>query len=77
MVGPSRFTSSELVGARPSLGRPAGLPDIVLLLATIGLRWGEMAALRVRYIDLGRGRLMVARSATDGDRLRPGEPFRV
>jgi hypothetical protein len=31
-------------------------PDIVLLLATTGL-WGEMAALRVRDIDLGRGRI--------------------
>jgi integrase len=39
-------------------------PEIVLLLATTGLRWGEMAALRVRDIDLGRGRLMVARSAS-------------
>lgn len=28
-------------------------PDIVLLLATTGLRWGEVAALRVRDIDSG------------------------
>ena len=28
-------------------------PDIVLLLATTGLRWGAMAALRARHIDLG------------------------
>lgn len=39
-------------------------PDIVLLLATIGLRWGEMAALRVRDIDFGRGRIRVERSAS-------------
>lgn len=39
-------------------------PDIVLLLATTGLRWGEMAALRVRDIDLGRGRIRVERSAS-------------
>jgi integrase len=41
-------------------------PDIVLLLATTGLRWGEMAALCVRDIDLGRGRgrIRVERSAS-------------
>lgn len=39
-------------------------PDIVLLLATTGLRWGEMAALRVRDIDLARGRIRVERSAS-------------
>jgi integrase len=39
-------------------------PDIVLLLATTGLRWGEMAALRVRDIDLGRGRIHIERSAS-------------
>jgi integrase len=39
-------------------------PAIVLLLATTGLRWGEMAALRVRDIDLGRGRIRVERSAS-------------
>lgn len=39
-------------------------PDIVLLLATTGLRWGEMAALRVRDVDLGRGRIRVERSAS-------------
>jgi integrase len=39
-------------------------PDIVLLLATTGLRWGEMAALRVRDIDLGRARIRVERAAS-------------
>ena len=39
-------------------------PDIVLLLATTGLRWGELAALRVRDVDLGRGRIRVERSAS-------------
>jgi integrase len=38
-------------------------PDIVLLVATTG-RWGEMAALRVRDIDLERGRIRVERSAS-------------
>jgi integrase len=40
-------------------------PDIVLLLATTGLRWGEMAALRVRDIDLG-----VPASASSGQHRR-------
>jgi len=39
-------------------------PDIVLLLATTGLRWGEMAALRFRDIDLGRSRIRIERSAS-------------
>lgn len=39
-------------------------PDIVWLLATTGLRWGEMAALRIRDIDLGRGRIRIERSAS-------------
>ncbi|WP_253869947.1 site-specific integrase [Mycobacterium sp. 1164966.3] len=38
--------------------------EIVLLLATTGLRWGEMAALRVRDVDLSRGRIRVERSAS-------------
>ena len=47
-----------------SLADESKHPDIVLLLATTGLRWGEMAALRVRDIDLGRGRIRVERSAS-------------
>jgi integrase len=39
-------------------------PEIVLLLSTTGLRWGEMVALRVRDIDLGRSRIRVERSAS-------------
>ncbi len=47
-----------------SLADESKHPDIILLLATTGLRWGEMAALRVRDIDLGRGRIRVERSAS-------------
>ncbi|WP_286174741.1 tyrosine-type recombinase/integrase [Mycobacterium sp. DL99] len=47
-----------------SLAEQSKHPDIVLLLATTGLRWGEMAALRVRDVDLGRGRIRVERSAS-------------
>lgn len=39
-------------------------PEIVWLLATTGVRWGEMAALRIRDIDLARGRIRIERSAS-------------
>ena len=39
--------------------------DVVRLLASTGLRFGEMAALRVRRIDFLRKRLTVAESATE------------
>lgn len=38
--------------------------EIVYLLAYTGLRWGEMAALRPRDIDIERGRIAVTRSAS-------------
>lgn len=54
-----------LTGAQvQALANESKHPDIVLLLATTGLRWGEMAALRVRDVDLGRGRIRVERSAS-------------
>jgi integrase len=41
---------------------------MVLFLAYTGLRWGEMAALRVHRIDFLRRRVLVAESATPGCR---------
>jgi integrase len=38
---------------------------LVLVLGYTGLRWGEVAALRTRRIDLLRGRIEVAESVTD------------
>jgi integrase len=38
---------------------------IVLVLAYTGLRWGELAALRVRRVDLERRRLLIAQSVTE------------
>jgi integrase len=38
---------------------------VVLLLAYCGLRWGELAALRVRRVDLMRCRLTVAEALTE------------
>lgn len=38
---------------------------LVLVLAYCGLRWGEAAALRVRRVDLLRGRLQIVESVVD------------
>ena len=47
----------------------------VQLLAYTGLRWGEATALRVRDVDLRRGRLDVRRAFSDvGGRLIEGTP---
>ena len=49
--------------------------DIVWVLGTVGLRWGELAALRVRDVNLLRGRLMVERNAvTVGTEVSIGTP---
>lgn len=42
-------------------------PDgiVVRVLAFTGLRWGEMAGLRVRDLDVARGRLSVSRSVSE------------
>jgi integrase len=46
-----------------------------LVLAFCGLRWGEVAALRVKRVDLLRRRLMVAESVTEvSGRLTWGTP---
>ncbi|MGI8309234.1 tyrosine-type recombinase/integrase [Saccharopolyspora hattusasensis] len=48
---------------------------VVLFLAYTGLRWGEMAALRVHRIDLDRRRVLVAESVTEvSGRLVWGTP---
>jgi integrase len=48
---------------------------LVLTLAYSGLRWGEAAALRVRRIDLMRGRLEIAEAVTEvNGRLVFGPP---
>jgi integrase len=39
--------------------------DIIYLLAYTGLRWGEMAALKVKRVDLERRRLDVAEAVTE------------
>lgn len=57
-----RYLTAEQVEA---LADASGLwRPLVLLLAYTGLRWGEMAALRVADVDMLRRRVHVARSVT-------------
>ena len=44
---------------------PAAVAPLVRLLSYTGLRWGEACALRVRRVDLLRGRIEVAESLSD------------
>lgn len=55
------------------LAGAAKYPTIVWTLATVGLRWGELAGLQVGDLDLGRGRIHVQRNAvTVGHRVEVG-----
>ena len=64
---------AALVGAAAALHPDYGV--FIRLLAYTGLRWGEATALRVRDLDLRRGRLDVRRAFSDvGGRLIEGTP---
>lgn len=58
-----RFLTHEQVAALAGACEPYGL--VVQVLAYCGLRYGELAALRVRDLDLLRGRLRVERALTE------------
>ena len=56
-----------------SLAHKAKHPEIVLLLAYTGIRWGELAGLRVRHLDLLRRRISLTDNAvTVGSRIVVG-----
>jgi integrase len=54
----------QLAEACAAAQRYADYRLVVLFLAYTGLRWGEMAALRVRRVDFLRRRVLVAESVT-------------
>jgi integrase len=61
--GEQRYLNHEQVAA---LADAAGeYRTVVLVLAYCGLRWGEAAGLRVRRVDLLRGRLTVAETVVE------------
>jgi len=57
------YLSAEQVSALAEAARPHEL--IILTLAFTGLRFGELAALRVRRFDAGRKRLNIVESVTE------------
>ncbi len=69
----ARFISRAQVEDLAVAAGPNG--DVIRLLALTGLRFGEMAALRVRDVDLLRRRLTVEQAVTEvGGRLVFGSP---
>lgn len=69
-----RYLRAAQVAGLAAAAGPGRL--VVLLLAYTGLRWGELAALRVSRVDLLRRRIHVAESVTEvnGGRLDWGLP---
>ena len=49
-------------------------PEVIRFLAYTGLRWGEMAALRVQDFDMLRRRVDISRSVTEANGLTWGTP---
>jgi integrase len=77
-----RFLTPEQVHALADAAAQYPIPEVggqyralILTLAFCGLRWGEVAALRVKRVDLLRRRLTVAESVTEvSGRLVWGTP---
>ena len=63
LARPRRFLTAPQVEALVVECEPYGL--VVTFLAYTGLRWGEMAALRVRDVDPLRRRMHITRSVTE------------
>jgi integrase len=57
------LTHQQVAGLAEQMGERKGL--IALVLAYCGLRWGELAALRIADVDFLRRRLSVTRSVSD------------
>ncbi len=62
-TAPRRYlTATQVEQLAAAAGEAA---PIVLTLAYTGLRWGELGALRIRNVDLVRGRLIIEASVTE------------
>lgn len=64
---PSKPQPKQVYLTAEQLARLAGeakYPEIVWVLGTVGLRWGELAGLRVRNVNVLRSRLTVEEAAT-------------
>jgi integrase len=65
----------EATGAGIQNGRALGYGTLVRVAAYTGLRWSELAGLRVRDIDFGRGRLHVTHTVVEvGGQQFEGDP---
>ena len=53
---------------------PARRRELILLAAWCGLRFGELAALQRRHVDLLHARVIVEQSLAEADRLTVKEP---
>ncbi|WP_311342558.1 tyrosine-type recombinase/integrase [Corynebacterium riegelii] len=63
---PRRPLSKQVYLTAEQLARLAGeatYPEIVWLLGTVGLRWGELAGLRVKHVNVLRSRLTIEENA--------------
>lgn len=64
---PSKPKPKQVYLTAEQLARLAGeakYPEIVWVLGTVGLRWGELAGLRVRNVNVLRSRLLIEEAAT-------------
>lgn len=73
-VAARRYLTHRQVDALATAAGPLGQP-VVLTLAYCGLRWGELAALHVKDINLSTAKIRIRESVTEvGGRLVWGEP---
>lgn len=66
------LTAAQVDALAESLGRHG---DLVLCMAYLGLRWSELAGLRVGDVDMTRGRVRIVERATEvGGRMDVDAP---
>jgi integrase len=69
------FLTAEQVAVLADAASPVHYRALILTAAWVGLRWGELAGLRVRNVDLLRARIQVREQVTEvGGRAEWGPP---